>query len=86
MHISMGIGTIAAVVMAENSAGSLFTRNERNKNIVLPDSLRLTPLDRTSKAAVIISEIRTSWRPCYSQYWSKGEHKNHKIVHIGLTS
>jgi hypothetical protein len=69
----MGIGTIDAVVIAENSAGSLFTRNERNKNIVLPDSFRLTPLERTSKAAVIISEMRTSWWPCSSQYREKGK-------------
>lgn len=82
MHISMGIGTMEAVVMAEKSAGSLLTKNDRNKNIVLPDSLRLTPLDRTSKVAVIISEMRTSWWPCSDQY-QKGNQGEQKGIGLG---
>jgi hypothetical protein len=56
----MGIGTIDAADMAAKKAGSLFTRKARNKNMVRLDSFRYTPLDRTSKAAVIISSMRTS--------------------------
>lgn len=63
----MEIGTIDAAEMAAKNTGSLFTKKDRKRNIVRLDSFRYTPLDRTSKAAVMISSMRTSLWPCSSQ-------------------
>ena len=59
MQISMGMETIDAASMVAKKAGSLFTRNERNMNIVRLDSLRYMAFDRTSNEAVVISSIKT---------------------------
>lgn len=59
MQISMGMETIEAASMVAKNAGSLFTRNERKRNMVRLDPLRYMAFDRTSKAAVITSSMRT---------------------------
>lgn len=59
MQSSIGTETIEAASMVAKNAGSLFTRNERNMNMVRLDSLRYMAFDSTSNEAVIISSIRT---------------------------